>query len=506
MKNSKKTGSNLDNLSMKVFQILFFCLISFSSLKVIVASVNTGITKEEAAHYKQHCLEDLAFFRKNIEENSAPFKDPDAEPFRKWFEEGYVYTQKLVDGVKDRDDCYYAMKFYLNGFGDPYISMRNYTPLPKESYPGFLTAKYANHHIIIYKDPNIHYLKDVSIGNHVTHINDIPIDDYFEKYIFPFYGSDDSEFSQKTASIFTLIVNGNRYVPFPLTATITDGKTERKLELKYTELSLGALAFSRSIKQPVPDQHFKVEMLSHGVWITIPSFYLTREEAISYTGMLSKLKELAKEDYIIFDLRGNRGGGAVWARPIIRNLWGDDYIKHLGKNHDFNSTWIKKVRVSKKNFFDFKKVANALEIKSFAEALQKKDVFFEKKWNIYKEDLNLYTNQDSAPFKAKIFVFTDHFCRSTCWSFVDQMLQIPGVTHIGLPTVIQTNSSYASKARSPSGSFDFFYPTELRIYPNRNSGHALVPSKIFNGDILDESEVIDWVLSITEGGSDNPNR
>ena len=80
------------------------------------------------------------------------------------------------------------------------------------------------------------------------------------------------------------------------------------------------------------------------------------------------------------------------------------------------------------------------------------------------------------------------------------MLQIPGVTHIGSPTVIQGNSSFAKNARSPSGNFDFFYPTEIRIYPNKNSGQALIPSKIFNGNIRDESEVVNWVLSIAEGG------
>lgn len=485
---------------MKLYQILFLCLVSLCNVNIAVASEDKEITEKEQLHYKQLCLEDVAFFRKGVEENSAPFKDPDDQAFRKWFDKGYVHVQELIDGIKDQDDCYYAMKFYLNGFGNTYVSLRGYIALPLEKYPGFLTAKYANNHVVIYKDPNIHYLNNISVGNRITHINDIQIDDYFEKYMLPFYAGDDSEFSQKVASIYSFIVNGNRYVPIPSTATLTDGKTERKLELKYAELSLEALAVSRSIKQPAPDQHFKVEMLSHGVWITIPSFYLSREEAISYTGMLSKLKELAKEEYIVFDLRGNRGGGSVWSRPIIRNLWGDDYIKHLGKNHEFNSTWIKKVRVSKQNFFDFKKTGNAAEIKNFAAALQNGDDFFEKKWTIYNEDLNLYTNQDSSPFKAKIFVFTDHFCRSTCWAFVNQLLQIPGVTHIGTPTVIQTNSSYAKVTRSPSGNFDFFYPTEIRAYPNKNAGQALIPSKIFNGNIRDEAEVIDWVLSITEGG------
>ncbi len=484
---------------MKLCQILLIFSLGICSMNAAVAAEEKKIAKEDKAHYKQQCLEDLTFLRKNIEENSAPFKDPDDQAFRKWFEKGYQYTLELIEGIEDPDDCYYAVKFYINGFGNPYMSLRGYMPFPPEKYPGFLTAKYGDRHVVIYKDPNISYLNKMSVGNHITHINDVAIDDYFEKYILPFYSNDDSEFSQKVASIFSFIVNGNHYVPTPLNATFIDEKTEHKINLKYTELSPAALAVSRSIKQPDPDQHFKVEMLSQGVWITIPSFYLTREEAISYTGMLTKLKELAKEDYIIFDLRGNRGGGSVWARPIIRNLWGDDYIRHLGKNHEFNSTWIKKVRVSKQNFLDFKKTANAAEIKKFAAALQSGSDFFEKKWTIYSEDLNLYSNHDSAPFKAKIFVFTDHFCRSTCWSFANQLMQIPNVTHIGMPTVIQSNSSYAKNARSPSGNFDFFYPTEIRVYPNKNAGQSLVPSEIFNGNIRDESEVINWVLSITEG-------
>jgi len=479
---------------MKICRILLIFFISLYNINFTVASK----IKEIETNYQQQCLQDLVYLRKNIQENSAPFKDPDDAAFRKWFDKGYLHTKELIDGIKDQDDCYYALKFYINGFGNPYMNIRSYIQFPPEKYPGFLTAKYGNDHIVIYKNPLISSLNKISIGNKVTHINDIKIEDYFEKYIMPFYANDDAEFSQRVASIFSFIVNGNRYIPIPLTATFINDKSEEKISLKYMELSEEALNVSKNIRQPEPNQHFKIEMVSNGVWITIPSFYLSREETISYTGMLSKLKELAKEDWILFDLRGNRGGGSVWARPIIRNLWGDDYIKHLGKNHEYNSTWIKKIRVSKQNFFDFKKTANAAEIKKFAAALERGDDFFEKKWSIYNEDLNLYSNQDSSPFKAKIFVFTDHFCRSTCWSFVNQILQIPGVTHIGIPTVIQNNSSYAKSVRSPSDHFDFFYPTEIRIYPNKNAGQALIPSKIFNGNIRNESEVIDWVLSITE--------
>lgn len=479
---------------MKIYQVLFLlCL-------VVIFQITSVFASEDKAplDHKAKCLKDLEFFRKHIIENSAPFKNTDDKNFNAWFDKGYGHTKELIEDIRDVNDCYYAMKFYLNGFDSSHVSLRGYMQLPAEKYPGLLTAKYNNHHVVMYKHPGISYLHNINVGDRVTHINDIPIDQYFNEYILPFYANDNSEFTIKAASVYTFIVDGNPYIPLPLTATFTDGTKEKKVELKYTQLTTGPLIAARNIRQPVPDQHFKVKIVSNGVWITIPSFYLSREDSVFYTGMLSKLKELAKEDYILFDLRGNKGGAAKWSRPIIRNLWGDDYIKSLGNKHDYNSTWVKKVRISKLNFLEFKQTSNASEIKNYATALKNNDNYFEKKWKIYNEDLNLYTNKDNSPVKAKIFILTDHFCRSTCWAFVSELLEIPGVTHLGLPTAIQSNYSYARKVRSPSEHFDFFYPTEIRTYPNKNLGQALIPSKIFNGDIRDETAVLNWVLSITE--------
>lgn len=488
---------------MKIYQIFFFYfVISFFGATFTIAAAPEA-SEQEKLNYRERCLEDLDFLRKSIAENSAPIKDPNDKYFKNWFDEGYKQTQVLIDGIQDRDDCYYAMKFYVNGFGNAYVSLRGYIQSPPEKYPGVLTLKDGDHHVVIYKDNSLTYLNNVEVGSILTHINDIKINDYFEKYILPFYANDDSEYSKKGSSIFSLIVNGNRYIPIPVTATFVHNDAETKLDLKYTDLTTEALNVAKGITQPDPNQRFKVEMVSNGVWIAIPTFYLSKEESVFYTGMLSKLKELAKEDYIVLDLRGNRGGASRWSRPIIRNLWGDDYIKSLGKEHDYNSVWIKKVRVSKQNFFEFKKTANAAEIKAFAAALQHGDNFFEKKWKIYNEDLNLYTAKNSASFKAKIYVLTDHFCRSTCWAFVNELKQIPGVTHIGLPTAIQTNNSYAQKVRSPSEDFDFFYPTEIRIYPNRNVDQALVPSKVFNGNIRSDKELTDWVVAVAEKEEDD---
>ena len=208
------------------------------------------------------------------------------------------------------------------------MSIRSYIQSPPEKYPGFLTAKYGNDHVVIYKDSLISSWNKINIGNKITHINDIKTEDYFEKYIMPFYANDDSEFSQRAASIFSFIINGNRCAAIPLAATLINDKVKQKIPLTYTELLEEALSVSKNIRQPEPDQHFKIEMVSSGVWITIRSFYLSREETIFYTVMLSQLKELVKEDWILFDLRNNRGGDpfgqgllfAIYGEMIILNI------------------------------------------------------------------------------------------------------------------------------------------------------------------------------------------
>ena len=200
--------------------------------------------------------------------------------------------------------------------------------MPAEEYPGFLSAKVGVDHVVIYKHRALEYLKGISVGDKITHINDMAIDAYYKDYILPFYASDNSELTLASASVYLLILDGNRFKPIVRSVTLEHNGEPVKIDLKYTELKGSALAAAKQVRQPVVSDSFKVEMVSDGVWIRIPSFFPSRQEAVYYTGMLSTLKkELAKEDYILFDLRGNRGGASKWSRPIIRNLWGDEFIK-----------------------------------------------------------------------------------------------------------------------------------------------------------------------------------
>lgn len=482
------------NTGMKHFGIILVFILFF-------INISKAAEESEIQIYKNLCKTDLEAFRKLLRDDSANYANNADVGFKEWYKNGYENTLKLIDLLGDSDDCYYILKYYVNGFNNSHISLRGYIPLPVEQYPGLLSAMSVSkgNHYIVYKNPDLNYLKDVQVGDELTHINGIKMSEYYKDYLESFYAGDKSKLTLKSASIYALIVDGNRFKPIPRNITLKRGDEVINLDLKYTELSGGGLVAAKKIKQPEHSDGFKVEMVSNGVWIKIPTFFPNRQESVYFSGMLSTLKnKLAKEDYILFDMRGNRGGASKWSRPILRNLWGDEKIKSLGKDHVYNEDWEKKLRISKNNFAAFKTYFGSAAAKFYVKAMRKEEKFFLKKWSIYRDNDHLYTNNDSSPFRAKVYVLTDNFCRSTCWTFVREMIQMPGVVHIGQDTTIQSIYSYAKQVRSPSEQFDFFFPTQVRIKPSYNLGESLIPSIKYDGDIKDEAKVIDWILSITE--------
>lgn len=449
--------------------------------------------------YQETCLTDLGFLQKKLKDNSANYANQADLNFQNWYQQGYQQSKDLLKLIEDADDCYYVMKYYLNGFDNANIALRGYSQLPAKQYPGFLIALEQDKYHIIYLDEELTYLSGLKIGDEITYINDIAIDKYHQEYLLPFYAADRSSLSQRSASMQALIIDGNKFKPVARNIIVKNQSGNSKLDLKYLPLTEKTWQLAQPITKHIASEKFKVEMVSAGVWIRIPSFFPTRQEAIYFKGMLANLKnELAKEDYILFDLRGNRGGSHAWSRPIIRNLWGDQIIKKLGKEHIYNQEWQTKIRISKENFANLPGEVRKKLAKSYQIASKKGENFITNNESIYQEQENIYTSQDPSKFKANIYVLTDNFCQHNCWDFVREIRQMPGVVHIGQATSIQSIYTKIRQIRSPSEEFDFFLPTEIKVKPSLFLGESLKPAIEYKGDMQNEAELIDWILSITE--------
>ena len=100
-------------------------------LLFLLAATNISLANEksEIQIYRDLCRADLNFFRNSLKENSAIYANKDDKAFKEWYVKGHEDTLKLIDLVSDKDDCFYAMKYYINGFDNTHISMRGYIPL-----------------------------------------------------------------------------------------------------------------------------------------------------------------------------------------------------------------------------------------------------------------------------------------------------------------------------------------------------------------------------------------
>lgn len=479
---------------MQYLRIIYALLFSFCVAETILAKEHG-----KSQIFQEQCLADLEFIQGALIDNSAYEASKADARYSKWSREGYIQTKELISAMKNEDDCHFVLNYYVNGFHDNNIRLRSYVRLPEELYPGILSALKGNKHEVIYKNPSIKYLSKVKVGDQISRINDVQIDKYYKEYLLPFYASTNSKIDLTKASLYALIVDGNDFIPTPRTLSLINHKGEAyKLELQYTKMNSEANKRVNRVRNP-ENKKFRVDLFSGGVWIRIPSFYPTEEEEVYFRGMLASLQELGnKQEYIIFDMRGNRGGSTGWERPILRNLCGDNFIKSLGNKHDYNSKWEKRIRVSKKNLAYFKQFYTNAQIKEFAGKLAKREDFYNIKWDIYSETDNLFTNNENAKIRAKIFVLTDNFCTGTCWLFVREMLQIPGITHIGQTTAIQKPFTKPQTIRLPSERFDFFVPIQEHIFPATNHGKPFIPSIIFEGDINNDSRVADWIIELID--------
>lgn len=265
-----------------------------------------------------------------------------------------------------------------------------------------------------------------------------------------------------------------------------------KSKKSFTRTPHSALSLS------LPSQKIGMQVMEEGVWIWLPTFNpSSSEEKTAFTDLLKQLSQVRSKKWIVFDVRGNRGGSTVWQRPLLRNLYGDSYLRSLGKRFDYNHLWRKKLRVSVDNLA-YIKSQNWGCAAQFEKALKAKRAFFSMTWSVYNETYNLFSNGEKEPVTASVLLLTDEGCGSTCWLFVREMLQIPGVVQLGTPTAILTAYSETRPITLPSRHFILNCPMQVRLYPNENLGKPFVPTHVYSGDLTNEKQVQAWVMGKIE--------
>lgn len=98
------------------------------------------------------------------------------------------------------------------------------------------------------------------------------------------------------------------------------------------------------------------------------------------------------------------------------------------------------------------------------------------------------------PVRGQVYVLTDHGCGSACISFVDEMLQFPGVRQIGLDTFVDRRSGSPANYPLPSGNGTLNASVMTRDFRARGENEPHRPTRRFEGEIGETEAVRRWIL------------
>ncbi len=115
----------------------------------------------------------------------------------------------------------------------------------------------------------------------------------------------------------------------------------------------------------------------------------------------------------------------------------------------------------------------------------------------FKNEITEDYNQNTPPsFNGTVFFITNYSCGSSCLSFADELLQMPKVIHVGLPTFGDTFYLEIREMELPSKNGSFTIPMKVFRNRPRGSNESYQPTYRFQGNIHDRKAYEDWIIEL----------
>ena len=238
-----------------------------------------------------------------------------------------------------------------------------------------------------------------------------------------------------------------------------------------------------------------VGIADNEAWITITSFNERNAPIASLTQEIeAQASELRSLDRVVFDLRGNGGGDSSFGTRIVRALWSEevyrDWIPVSAGAVDWRATADNAAHVHAiaQRHSDNGRPENARYWSDLADRI---DSAVRAGDNYVRQNFRTreVTRTVESPVTADVIVITDGACASSCLNFMDELLALPGVRHVGEETSSDTQYIDVRWVDLPSGIGRLWVP--LKVYRDRlrPSGGTYVPQISVDAATLDPANL-----------------
>jgi hypothetical protein len=248
--------------------------------------------------------------------------------------------------------------------------------------------------------------------------------------------------------------------------------------------------------------------LVDGVWfVSIPSFDGFGPRGDALRAFLVCLREstdvLRRAPRVIIDLRGNSGGSSTWGEQVAAALWPTGSARVLAELYGQAVDW----RASELNARLIRDVATSLGTSGLNELADDRralasaiEAAVAAGQPYYREHQYVPPDADAADergwFAGDVFVLTDLDCASACLDFLDIVLRIPGVRHIGLPTSADTQYMDLGRVMLPSRLAELSFGMKAIRGRKRGRNQWYEPVARWRSGAMTDARVSSWVKQL----------
>lgn len=235
-----------------------------------------------------------------------------------------------------------------------------------------------------------------------------------------------------------------------------------------------------------------IDILDSRAWIKITSFGERRTSIATLTQEIEAQAETLRSlDTIVFDLRGNGGGDSSFGHRIATALWTEEVLSDWVPAYAAGVDW----RASPENAEHVHGIAKKHVDRGRESAAeywtglaQRIDAAVAADENYVRQGFVVreITRTLRSPVSARVIVITDGACASACLDFMDRLIALPGVLHIGEETSSDTQYIDVRRVDLPSRTGRLFIPLKVYRERLRPPGGTYVP------EISVDASGLDW--------------
>jgi hypothetical protein len=436
---------------------------------------------------------DLRAVHRILEEQTLGSVDTNNTWFGDWWRAGLEKALARVGDVSTFEGYVYLVRYYVNGFNDGHISSR-LTVDPSSmttEWPGVLVGIRGGQYVVAHVDSADSAPSLVAKGDRLLSCDARSPEAILRADVFPFHADADTDGNWVRWAPRLLVYDGNPWAIRLSKCVFSSATRQFEVSLNWKPVAPGTLRpLLRDAGYGAPPQFGIRSVGNGGIWVTMPTFSAQNAtDNAMYERIIAEAATWRGKPLIVFDLRGNTGGDARF-RQIVRQLYGDDYIRSLGSSHPYNHEWTADWKVTKENI-----VGRTFNSPGGPEALARGDAVFRERFWILPPATQPSSNA-SNPVSARVVLLTDGMCASSCWQFVRDVLPIPGTKHVGAGTDTMTPYTNPKSVTLPSRLMALDYPQKVFRSPLIHFRKAFVPEHHYEGDMADTAAVEAWLLRL----------